>query len=74
MAVAKKSHLVKALTWRIIGASTTTVLALIFGLPQKAIGLIFFADLLIKFVLYYIHERIWYSHIRFGISNSNQDK
>lgn len=58
--------LLKAISWRLIASITTTVIAFYFGLPAKAIGLVFFADLIIKFVLYYVHERIW-TRIKFGI-------
>lgn len=69
--MAIESHnrsLVKAVSWRLIASITTTGIAFYFGLPAKAIGLVFFADLLIKFVLYYVHERIW-TKIKFGIKD-----
>lgn len=66
----KIRHLAKALTWRIIASITTTLIAFYFGLPAKAIGLVFFADLIIKFILYYVHERIWFN---FGKLESNKD-
>ena len=66
--VSKKRHLAKAVTWRIIASITTAGIALWFGLPQKAVGAVFVADLVIKFILYYGHERIWYNYIRFGIN------
>jgi uncharacterized membrane protein len=65
--VAKTRHLAKAVTWRIIASITTAIIAYMFGLPPKAVGAVFVADLIIKFVLYYIHERIWYTKIKFGI-------
>ena len=52
-----KRSLVKALSWRIIASIVTSLIAYAFGLPAKAIGLVFFADLIIKFVLYFFHER-----------------
>tara|TARA_A100001015_G_scaffold314994_1_gene425766 strand:+ start:754 stop:963 length:210 start_codon:yes stop_codon:yes gene_type:complete len=63
-----KRSLLKAISWRLIASITTTVIAFYFGLPAKAIGLVFFADLIIKFVLYYFHERIW-TRIKFGIKD-----
>ena len=65
--VEKKRHLAKAVTWRIIASITTALIAWSFGLPPKAVGAVFIADLIIKFVLYYAHERLWYKHIRFGL-------
>ena len=65
--VTKKRHLAKAITWRIIASVTTALIAWFFGLPPKAVGMVFIADLIIKFVLYYGHERVWYRYIRYGI-------
>lgn len=67
--VEKKRHLAKAVTWRIIASITTALIAFSFGLPPKAVGFVFAADLVIKFVLYYVHERIWYTHIKYGVKN-----
>ena len=62
-----KRHLAKAITWRIIASITTALIAFVFGLPPKAVGAVFVADLIIKFILYYAHERVWYKHIKFGV-------
>lgn len=58
----KESHLrsiLKALSWRIIATTTTTVITyLITGQVSVAllIGVIEFFS---KFLLYYLHERLW---------------
>lgn len=65
--ITKSRHLAKAVTWRIIASIATALIAWSFGLPPKIIGAVFLTDLIIKFVLYYIHERVWYKHIKFGI-------
>jgi len=65
--ITKSRHLAKAVTWRIIASITTALIAWSFGLPPKIIGAVFLADLIIKFILYYIHERVWYKHVKFGI-------
>ena len=67
--VTKSRHLAKAVTWRIIASIVTAIIAYAFGLPPKAVGAVFAADLIIKFVLYYIHERVWYKHIRYGVKD-----
>jgi uncharacterized membrane protein len=55
----KKRSFVKAVVWRIIASFTTLLLALLFtGSIPIAIGLGSF-DILIKFILYYFHERTW---------------
>tara|TARA_B100000902_G_C26617189_1_gene578011 strand:+ start:38 stop:256 length:219 start_codon:yes stop_codon:yes gene_type:complete len=61
----------KAISWRLIASITTTLIAFYFGLPAKAIGLVFFADLVIKFVLYFIHERVWVSYIKIGLKKND---
>lgn len=55
-----KRHILKAVTWRIIGTIDTMLLAwLISGDPM--IGLkVGFAEVLTKMFLYYLHERIWF--------------
>lgn len=67
--VSHKRHLAKAVTWRIIASLTTAAIAFAFGLPPKAVGGVFVADLVIKFVLYYAHERAWYKYIKYGVKN-----
>jgi len=71
--VSAKRHLAKAVTWRIIASITTALIAYMFGLPPKAIGLVFAADLVIKFVLYYLHERVWYKFSNFGLNERNKN-
>ncbi len=56
-----KRHVFKAITWRIVGTLDTMLLAwIISGNPLTGlkIGL---AEVLTKLVLYYFHERLWYS-------------
>jgi len=66
--------LFKAISWRVIASIVTTIIAYIFGLPATAIGLVFFADLIIKFILYYFHERVWVLYIKFGIKSDPEEK
>tara|TARA_B110000259_G_scaffold164981_1_gene191474 strand:+ start:5988 stop:6218 length:231 start_codon:yes stop_codon:yes gene_type:complete len=72
--VSKIRHLTKAVTWRIIASTTTVMIAWYFGLPPKAIGAVFLADLVIKFVLYYAHERVWYQHIKIGLKGKTDGR
>ena len=67
--IERKRHIVKAVTWRVIASTTTAIIAFPFGMPAKAVGYVFMADLIIKFVLYYMHERVWYKHIQYGVKN-----
>lgn len=67
--VERKRHLAKAVTWRLVASLTTAFIAWFFGLPSEAVSAVFFADLIIKFFMYYAHERVWYKHIRFGLKD-----
>lgn len=66
MSVLPRRHLAKAITWRIVASLTTFIIGWIvtgdldFGM---AIGA---ADVFIKLVLYYLHERAWY-HSNYGV-------
>ena len=62
----KMRHLVKTVTWRMVGTADTMVLAwLLTGNPLTGVK-IGLAELLTKMILYYIHERIWY-RIDYGL-------
>ena len=64
--VSYKRHLLKTITWRIIGTLDTIIISGILTGSLKigvAIGGI---ELISKMVLYYLHERIWYKFLKFG--------
>ena len=67
--VSHKRHLVKSVTWRIVASVTTVLMALFFGLPMAAVSSLFLADLVVKFVMYYLHERVWYTHVKYGVND-----
>lgn len=59
-------HILKSITWRLVGTVDTVVLGwLITG--NLEIGLkIGGVEVITKMVLYYFHERVWYRYIRLG--------
>jgi|TARA_R100000030_G_scaffold12691_1_gene8469 uncharacterized membrane protein len=67
--VGRKRHLLKTITWRIIGTLDTMILSWIITGNWKwgvAIGGV---ELITKMVLYYLHERAWYRFSNFGIKD-----
>ena len=65
--VDKSRHLAKTLTWRIVATTDTFLIAwLIIGKIDWA-SAIAGVEVLTKMFLYYVHERGWYKHIKFGI-------
>jgi len=66
MAVTKRRHFAKAITWRVV-ATTITLLTTFFITGSLKLGLsISMIDALNKFVAYYAHERLWYRN-KWGI-------
>ena len=62
-----KRHIAKTVSYRII--STTFGFLLMWGLTGNIkIGAAFsMAELTIKPIIYFVHERIWYKWIKFGL-------
>jgi len=49
----------KSITWRMIASLCSGVIALAFGLPMKAALGVVVVDMVLKFILYIGHERLW---------------
>jgi uncharacterized membrane protein len=62
-----KRHIAKSISYRIIGTATTIVLTVFAGLPIKWAGIVGIAELIIKPIIYFLHERFWYKFIKFGL-------
>jgi uncharacterized membrane protein len=68
--VQRTRHLAKALTWRIFASADTFLIAwLITGQIDWAAS-IATIEVVTKFVLYYLHERMWYRYINFGLKKN----
>jgi len=67
MKVSYKRHLAKTITWRLVGTMDTIMLSwLITG--DLSIGLaIGGVEVISKMILYFLHERVWYKWIKFGL-------
>lgn len=69
----KRRHFIKTLSWRIIGTVDTIILSLlVIGNPLTSFK-IGGAETLTKMILYYLHERIWYS-FDFGLNEFRSNK
>ncbi len=65
--ISRKRHILKTITWRVIGTIDTMVIAwIISGDPMIGIS-IGGLELFTKMILYYVHERAWYRFSRFGV-------
>jgi uncharacterized membrane protein len=71
MAVQRRRHLAKAVTWRLLASIATFVIGWV-ATGDVHVGItIGVADIFVKIALYYFHERIWY-HSKFGIIHDEE--
>lgn len=69
-----KRHIAKSVTYRIVGTLTTIVLTISAGLPIKFAGMVGAAELLFKPIIYFLHERVWYEFVKYGLKKQNDGK
>jgi uncharacterized membrane protein len=55
-----KRHILKSITYRILGTLTTIVLTLLAGLEIKWAAMVGIGEIIIKPIVYFLHERAWY--------------
>ena len=69
MEVSKKRHVAKTISYRVI--STAIGFGVVWGVSGSIkVGTAFgIAELLYKPIQYYIHERVWYKWIKYGLTN-----
>mgnify|MGYP000235584188 FL=1 len=70
--VSKSRHILKTITWRIIGTIDTIVLSwLITGSLTLgfSIGAV---EIVTKMFLYYLHERAWYKFSKYGVNKKEK--
>ena len=66
-----KRHILKSITWRVLGTIDTIIIGWIVT-GSLTIGMsIGGFELFTKLILYYIHERAWYRFIKYGIVENN---
>lgn len=71
--VSKKRHILKTISWRIIGTLDTMILSgFITGSWELGLA-IGGVEVVTKMVLYYFHERAWYRFSKFGLKNKNNE-
>ena len=66
--VSYKRHVLKTITWRIIGTLDTMIIAWVITGSWEwglAIGGV---EVFTKMILYFLHERVWYRFIKFGVN------
>lgn len=67
-----KRHIAKSISYRFIGTLTTIILTVSAGLPLKWAGMVGLGELVLKPIIYFLHERAWYKWIKFGLHKRNE--
>jgi len=70
--VSYKRHILKTISWRVIGTLDTMILSWIITGSLKLGLTIGGVEVITKMVLYFLHERAWYKFSNFGVEKSKQ--
>ena len=65
--VSYKRHILKTISWRIVGTLDTMLLSWIITGSWKLGLTIGGVEIITKMALYYLHERAWYKYSKFGL-------
>jgi uncharacterized membrane protein len=69
MIVESKRHLAKTISYRIVSSGVGFLIVWLSTGSVKVGATFTIAELVYKPIQYYIHERIWYKYIKFGLKN-----
>jgi uncharacterized membrane protein len=70
--VSYKRHLLKTITWRVVGTIDTMLLGW-FVTGDIKLGLAIGGfEVITKMFLYFLHERVWYKYVKYGLNNDEK--
>jgi uncharacterized membrane protein len=67
MIVESKRHLAKTISYRLVSSGVGFLIVWLSTGSVKVGATLTIAELVYKPIQYYIHERIWYKYIKFGL-------
>ncbi len=62
-----KRHIVKAISYRLVGSAQTILIGYILTGSLVIASTAGIIELVIKPIIYFLHERFWYKFIKFGV-------
>lgn len=65
--VSYKRHIAKTISWRVIGTIDTVILSGIISGSWELGLAIGGVEVITKMALYFLHERVWYKWIKYGV-------
>ena len=72
--VSYKRHILKTISWRVIGTLDTMILSALITGSWKLGLTIGGVEVITKMVLYFLHERAWYKFSKFGLNDKTKRK
>ncbi len=70
MIVQNRRHIAKTISYRIISTGIGFLILYVASGSLKVGAAFSIAELLYKPIQYYIHERVWYKYIKFGLKDN----
>jgi uncharacterized membrane protein len=61
---ALKRHILKTISYRLIGTTITISTAYFLGVPIISASLLGVGELILKPITYFLHERLWYKYVK----------
>ena len=72
MQVSQKRHIAKTISYRIVSTGVGFLIMWMVSGSIKVGAAFGVAELVYKPIQYYIHERIWYKYIKYGLSDKKK--
>jgi uncharacterized membrane protein len=73
MAVQRKRHIAKTISYRIVSTLIGFLIMWVVTGSVKIGAAFGFAELVYKPIQYYLHERVWYKWIRYGLKKEEKN-
>jgi uncharacterized membrane protein len=67
--VSYKRHLAKSISYRILGTTQTIIISYMITGDISISTLFGGLELILKPILYFLHERIWYKYFKYGVKD-----
>lgn len=62
-----KRHIAKAISYRLVGSAQTILIGYILTGSLVIASTAGIIELVVKPIIYFLHERVWYKFIKFGV-------
>lgn len=62
-----KRHIAKAISYRVVGSAQTIIIGYLLTGSLVIASTAGIIELVVKPVIYFLHERVWYKFIKFGV-------